>query len=488
MLKRVHIKNFLSIRTQTVIQLDSVQTTDNEYRHIVIVGENGSGKTNIVRAIEHLFTNERCKEKDYHVFLELTHLDDLHKYIENLIDLNKSEKNLSDIQEINTIRKAKTNLRDGIQVLYFGKKFPSEDSSTQLFYVAKLRDFTLSCNTSDTIQVHKNVQTSNIFDILSQKTNLEFKLVDIKNELINFLKVVSDYVRSQVEILGEQRLSNEELTNRLFKLKIGNQFKKFADFQKKYLELCPRYSTVEALSQDEPLELYKEYLNKDFQVKPMLHFETNNGISLNLNTISGGDRDLLSVVYVLRGSNAKTVILDEPERCLHPSKQAILRDAIFENEKRAVLLITHSAIMMNHKNIRHISKCISTESGTKIFQIHTALNCIKDNEKRTKMITFILRPTVAPSIFFSSRILFVEGPSDNRFLQHLYDLGVYKQHKELNNIKFNWTVCYTESKNTITKELLDLCNSLEINWRVIIDRDSFIHREKKKYIITGKGQ
>lgn len=130
--------------------------------------------------------------------------------------------------------------------------------------------------------------------------------------------------------------------------------------------------------------------------------------------LSSGQRTILNIASNLTlGAELKSLVLvDEIENHLHPSVQAKLRDALTELSDTGVqaIAVTHSPIFINAKTLQATARIYSTASGSRIRMCADAV--LRGN---AKSIINVLQYTNGARVFFTNKVLLVEGPSDELF-------------------------------------------------------------------------
>jgi len=130
--------------------------------------------------------------------------------------------------------------------------------------------------------------------------------------------------------------------------------------------------------------------------------------------LSSGQRTVLNIASNLTlGAELKSfVLIDEIENHLHPSVQAKLRDALTELSATGVqaIAVTHSPIFINAKTLEATARIYSTPSGSKVRMC--ADGVLRGN---AKSIINVLQYTNGARVFFTNKVLLVEGPSDELF-------------------------------------------------------------------------
>lgn len=129
--------------------------------------------------------------------------------------------------------------------------------------------------------------------------------------------------------------------------------------------------------------------------------------------LSSGQRTILNIACNLTlGAELKSfVLIDEIENHLHPSVQAKLRDALLELSADGVqaIAVTHSPIFINAKTLVATARIYSAAGASRIKM------CIGALDGNAKSIINVLQYTNGARVFFTNKVLLVEGPSDELF-------------------------------------------------------------------------
>ena len=159
-----------------------------------------------------------------------------------------------------------------------------------------------------------------------------------------------------------------------------------------------------------------------------------------LSGLSGGEIEILMVLYTIHLSRADTVFLDEPGHSLHPPQQAQLRRWIetLHYPDAVCVTITHSVEFISHMSLSsfyHMSftgrgftpfklsvdlvedgkqQSVSTEESTACSSASPILapsNSPQDVSLRKEIIAMLMHPDMC-KMFFASGLFFVEGETD----------------------------------------------------------------------------
>lgn len=200
-----------------------------------------------------------------------------------------------------------------------------------------------------------------------------------------------------------------------------------------FARLCGAATAEEVIgeinSKNELLKSLNQYLDW-FELKldlrefdPMRSFIqfslTESSHMANVVDLSSGQRTILNIACNLTmGAELKSfVLIDEIENHLHPTIQATLRDTLLELSANGVqaIAVTHSPIFINSKTLEATARIYSTFDGSKVKMCAGALN------GNAKSIVNVLQYTNGARVFFTNKVLLVEGPSDELFFSAYLD-------------------------------------------------------------------
>lgn len=137
--------------------------------------------------------------------------------------------------------------------------------------------------------------------------------------------------------------------------------------------------------------------------------------SANIVDLSSGQRAIMNIAAALALTkvNDAVVIIDEIENHLHPSVQTKLREMLRDTSGNSseIIAITHSSIFVNSKTLEHTSRVYHTSGG--FSTIKMCGNALSG--ARAKTLETVLNYTNGSRIFFTNKVVLVEGPSDELF-------------------------------------------------------------------------
>lgn len=134
---------------------------------------------------------------------------------------------------------------------------------------------------------------------------------------------------------------------------------------------------------------------------------TNN---VNMLDISSGQRAIINIASSLTIGNElrALVLIDEIENHLHPTVQSRLRDAMIQSahDGSQALAVTHSPVFVNVTTLKSTIRMYMDGGHTVSRKCDVALT------RENKAIFEILDYTNGSRVFFSEKVILVEGPSD----------------------------------------------------------------------------
>ncbi len=178
----------------------------------------------------------------------------------------------------------------------------------------------------------------------------------------------------------------------------------------------------------------RKYLHRNLVVAPVVDQPSAYRFSLMdaygheyyLDDLSAGEKSMLWIICAVYWFWLKEwlLIIDEPELHLHPQlqKQFLwLIEDITANFWLQCIMTTHSSLMINDKNIKHVYRFHTDEGIT-----HIVTPWENYNEDTSKLMQ-ILKFTNTAKIFFVKKIIMVEWETDE------YAFGYYLQYLAQNN-------------------------------------------------------
>ncbi|CAG2190338.1 unnamed protein product [Mytilus edulis] len=183
-----------------------------------------------------------------------------------------------------------------------------------------------------------------------------------------------------------------------------------------------------------------------------------------------------------------TLLIEEPGRGMHPSMLDCLRDLVLYDvntkQKKTVILTTHNQRFICPWTFEKMFYFYSSESGSEVISLGHAFS-----DKKLKSKEYLCSDQVSP-IFFSKRVIMVEGPDDMRFLATLKNILLTdasmmslvckgKDQAELNLKQFLRSLhIISMGGNDYAKQIEPLCKALQLTDRrlrfYLLDSDALL--------------
>lgn len=166
----------------------------------------------------------------------------------------------------------------------------------------------------------------------------------------------------------------------------------------------------------------------------------------------------------------QTICLEEPDRGMHPQMIERMKEVLhYESRNKTIIVVTHSPSLVDSTSLNNTFLFSRSENGAKVVNIYDKLNG-NDNLK-------MLGTTEFKTILFSSKVLFVEGPTDKIILEAIFR-KVKKRSKSFDEhfSILSHDICSMGGKSR-AKKIRGFCNALNIKFSLLLDRDSMITTE-----------
>lgn len=171
----------------------------------------------------------------------------------------------------------------------------------------------------------------------------------------------------------------------------------------------------------------------------------------------------------------KTICLEEPDRGMHPHMIERMREVLHkESRSKTFIVVTHSPYLLDSRSIEN----------TSIFFKNDKTACARNIRQLTNInfVRKIIEVEDLKRILFSSHVLFVEGKSDKIVVQSILR-QIFKDPRTTQGRqkKLSYEIislggkCFRDSVATF-------CNSIEMKYCFLLDRDAHIDTKLKKVI------
>jgi putative ATP-dependent endonuclease of OLD family len=146
-------------------------------------------------------------------------------------------------------------------------------------------------------------------------------------------------------------------------------------------------------------------------------FKCGSGKVVEFDQLSSGQKSIFTLISLIVSSDLENgfLMVDEPELHLHPRLQKkyfnLLKDFSTKFGVQSIL-ITHSPVFIDEKSIRNTYRFFITSEETKIIK---PSGISSTDEELIKFLSY----TNSSKIFFTNKVILVEGDSDSYFFTYL---------------------------------------------------------------------
>jgi putative ATP-dependent endonuclease of OLD family len=415
MLKNVSCSNYRSFDNDIVF---------NFYNGLnVIIGENNSGKTNLLRMLEVILTRLRN-----HTQIQSSVL----KQYQNesfSIDLPPETNPLSEEEYFN---------KNTIKPIDFGIVFDLENNNDFIYNLKEALENTEASK--------RNLIKRSEIDKLnnaSKELKISFKINAISKDKRFLFNSNMTSEKDDQNILQEKKSQNETVSLDKI-LKFGFDYDKFSKFMMEYIIMFPEFrfkpgkNTNDHLQspsgeelnnvlynlkngskpQQDRFERIKEtfycLFNFEFLISkqqgPRLTFYIKElDMEISQEGIGAGVIQMLNILTHIIEEKNKIFIIDEPELNLHPHKKRILLDELKKSAKyNQIIFTTHSSDFIDMEQINKVNLIKIVKGRSRVTRCNFK---IKDDEY---MKNFLLRlkKYEQKEFFFAQKVLLVEGETE----------------------------------------------------------------------------
>jgi len=490
-IKFIKISNILSFEDKPIDECQEIIFND---KLNIIIGPNGSGKSNFLEIINLLFRNTLFKSCTYNQDLINASRQDPTVNLRETITIQNRNFNLpsnrdSDNDDEQIKLKITLSDDDKENMIFIQKK---RDEINQLIQKYVNQNFVFGSLPEDDIKNCNEVEFSfnnqanrgimviealstpieNYISTYLQYFNILQNLISIANDkgekwtiLKNTFALISGYRNYNAVTLNFTLQSTKQNLLQSQKLQFLNETIRTANNNEPYV--FPYVTTkigysyhekrdaegntddlVETLNDETFTQINKSlktimklrmHIKRDdiYSVGGTFQFiSEETGIVINPNELSAGEKGIIHFIFCLHGYEIKNgvMIIDEPELHLHPQLQQNYLDILkqtAEKEKIQFIIATHSPVFVTPETIEGVLRFGLENDFTKVTnpQINT-----DDKNLDDKDLVRILNYTNNAKIFFSKKVLMVEGETDEYFFQTF--LKKYKPNNSSRGIEF----------------------------------------------------
>lgn len=179
--------------------------------------------------------------------------------------------------------------------------------------------------------------------------------------------------------------------------------------------------------------------------------------TLTLNRVGGGFRRILVMLLYAFHPEYPIVLIDEPEIHLHPSMIKRIMKVFASPKTNQIIATTHSPLFVQAHTLTHMFRVLRDEQSSNVYYLHRNTTTINAARLEQELNSDNLE------MFFSDKVLLVEGVSDRILMRGLIDRFYTGTH----DIK----VIYAHGKSNI-EIYIHLMRHFHIPYLVILDRDA----------------
>lgn len=387
----------------------------NNTGYIALIGENGSGKSNLLETISIIFSylyNGQNAPFNYKIVYDLAGQSQTVESKDGKIISDKAQYPSSVIacysgEDLRLWHMA----YEGYHMQYFNKAISNKLYIPSLLYINKycwkIAFISLLCASEQgdhsitdflmtKLGINEASEVELIFTIDHEKLE-KFKNHDALSWFNRFSETNYN-VNAKVLATTEPNPSNDEIR----KQKICKTI-----FQYLYLLSQPKQNEINKVDK----------LITDITIKIK---------DIDFDNLSEGEKKLILIECITKvlGDEGSLILLDEPDAHIHIARKKELLNAIDSFEGQAVLT-THSPVFVNEINKKHASNLYFIEKG----EITSSTFVNKLTELSGGEIDY-LNGTIVLS---SKQILVTEGPYDKRYIEKAIEIWSAKEEKYLNS-------------------------------------------------------
>lgn len=427
----------------------------------VLIGNNGSGKSNILEAISSIFAGLYDSTFNPIFDYELSYVKDAYNVevkFENSIyeiKINGNTENVKDEYLPNQVISSYSGEENRLWEKYYEPFYEN--------YIKALRGSSIPI--SNLVYIDKNyweiaLLTLHYYDFNVFKDIETFCKSTLGVTSFNFVKFTFDIPK-----LREWSKNPNPITN--FVNALNPSHNTFIQ-----LDLNQLKSLVSFVANEREFFRYLSAAHTPNGERLITEIELNINNSLKANSLSEGEKKLLLIMLILEvvGDENSLILLDEPDSHVHISRKEKIQKLLYEYVNRENIITTHSPTLAHNFDLKHIIMLSKDQNND--VQIET-----KEKQEIVYSLTNGVWSYMEQNIFLSSNkdILLLEGKFDEVFLKKALD--VLKQGEpNYANLDFEYLPCGGASgiklladkfKPKVGQKIIALFDSDETGWKCI---------------------
>ena len=439
----------------------------------IIIGENGSGKSTVLEAMNFVFTRvlfKYCEVRDYNFSLlgearrgslviddrsnnisglrlqpnwnseseiqririsftlddidnaNMSHIANNYTHIKNIFEEYSYIKFPIDFRPINSDIKIVIDIIFNYEKSTYDVKYTDSTPDSVQFYLEYYQAI------NEAIAIHNNKHADHVkplgstFSMLSAFRNYNtFSLqTSLQSNPVSQLRAIrrdSSYRSNHDQSGSEPAIFN------IVKLKLGEEYLNFLKGKKDIDEVKDAVNSLEMVNDINNklkllnLKFYIELTNLRTWSYEFGFYDTKNERDLgDINSLSAGQKSIIHLIFEAYGRddvNGGLIIIDEPEIHLHYQFQfeyLKILEKLAKEQGVQYIIVTHSEGFISNKTIGHVKRFSLNEERNSVV-------CTPDIREDQKKLIEILNNTWAARVLFLDRVLLVEGQDDEYFFR-----------------------------------------------------------------------
>lgn len=398
----------------------------NKHGITVLIGNNGSGKSNLLEAISSIFAGLFNNKFNPSFEYELMYKKD-NNTIQVIFKNNNSEFIVNDKLE---------NLKDEYLPSQLVSSYSGEENRLWVKYYEPFYQEYIKAIRGSTLPSSKLIYINKYYWNIALLT-LHFydfeTFTDIKNFCQKTLAVASlNHVRFEFDkaLMKDWSRNANPVTN--FVLALNPNQEEFLQLTLSELKTKLSYISNE-------LDFFKYLaaasMPKNDKLIKSIDININNDLSAD--SLSEGEKKLLLLMLILEviGDENSLILLDEPDSHIHISRKDEIQKLISKYSNRENILTTHSPTLTHNFDLKHIAMLVKNTNND--VQIET-----REKQEIVYELTKGIWSYQEQNIFLSSDndILLIEGKSDETFLKKALEILKAKDAK-YSSLQFEYLPC-----------------------------------------------